>query len=131
MCEGEPINLTALGTGLTHEWTAPNGSLLPGDVLSFSQSATSDAGIYLLTALNSFGCSDQDSFELIIHSLPQFTLSQTDPLCAEGTYTLSPGSGYALYNWSNGLADPAITATGEGIFWVEVTDDNGCKASFL
>jgi gliding motility-associated-like protein len=128
VCFGEPITLTALGDTLTHVWTLPDGSLFTGQVYQVLNSALADSGSYRLLTTNTIGCIDKDTVQVNVHEMPQVSLASADSLCAEATYTLSPGA-FATYLWQDGSTNPTFTASGEGLFWVQVTDNAGCTGS--
>ncbi|MBK9416395.1 MAG: hypothetical protein IPN62_03680 [Flavobacteriales bacterium] len=50
-------------------------------------------------------------------------------VCFPAPVTLTPGPGYASYLWSNGSAGPSVAVTGQGTYWVQVTDPGGCVLS--
>jgi gliding motility-associated-like protein len=52
-----------------------------------------------------------------------------DPICAGTPTLLDPGSGFSSYFWSDGSTSSTITVQDEGIYWVMVTDNNGCPGS--
>jgi predicted RNase H-like HicB family nuclease len=59
------------------------------------------------------------------------TLSTTGySLCNPQAYpVLNAGSGYYIYNWSNGDTISSVTASVPGNYYVTVIDENGCTAS--
>ena len=67
--------------------------------------------------------------QLVVVPNPVVKLSEYEMLCSEQVIELNAGLGFADYVWQDGTKNPKLTATNEGIYWVIVTDTNGCKAS--
>jgi hypothetical protein len=60
--------------------------------------------------------------------LPQPDLGQ-DISTTQDAVTLTPGAGFASYLWNTDEDTPTINVTKEGQYWVEVTNQHGCKNS--
>jgi len=129
LCLGEPLELTALGDTLTHVWTLPDGTLFNGHLYQVAVASIADTGSYKLLATNTIGCINKDTVLVTITAPPLIQLASQDSLCAEATYPLNPGSGYASYLWQDGSTLPTFTASGEGVYWVQVTDAAGCTGA--
>ncbi|GEM_PF-1439537 len=126
VCQGEPITLTAAGDTLIHIWTTPDGTIFNGQQYIVPVSGLSDGGEYRLISTGSNGCSDADTANVIVNAGPQISLAAYDSICAEGVSDLTPGEGYDTYLWQDGSTLPFFTTTGEGVYWVQVTDGSGC-----
>lgn len=48
-------------------------------------------------------------------------------ICEDGTYTFVPDAIYASYSWSTGETTSSIVTGKAGTYWVDITDENGCK----
>lgn len=129
LCLGEPVELTALGDTLDHVWTLPDGTLFNGHLYQVAVSSIADTGSYRLLATNTIGCIDKDTVQVTVTPPPVISLAGSDSLCAEAIYEFNPGSGYAAYLWQDGSTLPTFTATGEGLYWVQVTDAAGCTGA--
>jgi gliding motility-associated-like protein len=129
VCEGSEILLSTPNTSLVNTWTLPDGSTQSSNLLTIASSVPSDSGDYSLTSVNTYGCIDQETLKVDIHPNPEIQISEIDPLCAEGHYDLTPGDGFDNYTWQDGSTDKSFSATGEGVFWVTVTDVHGCEAT--
>lgn len=55
--------------------------------------------------------------------IPNLGPDQT--LCTDDPVSLNPGAGFANYTWQDGSTAASFTATGPGLYWVEVTDTCG------
>lgn len=127
VCTGFGISLVTPNDTITNTWIMPDGLSLTGGQLQINTSAEVDSGYYKLITVNTAGCSDRDSIYVMIHPNPVISIAAQDPLCAEGHYVLTPGEGFASYSWQDGSSQSTMPATGEGDFWVKVTDHFGCE----
>jgi gliding motility-associated-like protein len=66
---------------------------------------------------------------LTVNSNPNVKLTNQDTLCSENSILLDAQPGFATYKWQNGSTEPQLLATSDGLYWVVVTDNNGCEAS--
>lgn len=94
------------------------------------------AGTYTVTATNVTGCSN--TLDVVIADgspSPVIDLGIDSVLCADESYTLDAGAGYASYNWATGdiantvTLDTALLGLGSFSVWVVVTDANGCEGT--
>jgi len=60
---------------------------------------------------------------------PYVKLSDQDTLCSEQAVLLDAGQGFTGYRWKDGSTSSQVMATSEGLYWVVITDNNGCQAS--
>lgn len=85
-------------------------------------------GSYWLKVTDQYNCSFTDTIELTDVNNPIITLGKDTTIC--GTpITLTPGSGFAKYEWSTNATTPSITIYDKNTFSVTVTDQNGCQGS--
>lgn len=70
-----------------------------------------------------------DTIQIVVLDSLMVSCSEEDSLCAGNMNFLSPGQGYSSYLWSDGSTASSITADQPGIYWVMVTDENGCTGS--
>lgn len=87
-----------------------------------------DIGQYTVTVTDINGCiaSDFTTVSTILASPTQF-LPEDTSLCSYGTLLLKANPGFQTYHWSNGTSNPLLTVTQPGQYWLEVTNNNGCK----
>ncbi len=91
------------------------------------------SGIYSVTVTDAHGC--MDSMMVVVNSNALINLSAqiTNINCDGGNtgaidLTVSGGSGFYIYNWSNGATTEDIVNLAAGLYLVTVTDtSNGCE----
>lgn len=89
---------------------------------------TGAQGEYSVIATTDKGCKSMDTVKVLkVYALPIPLLDQNPVLCAGGVRILNPGSNFKDYLWNDGSQSPSITVHSTGHYFVEVTDDNGCK----
>ena len=97
---------------------------------STSQSIfAANTGNYWVEVSDSLDCTATDT--IFIEAYMDFTISigdDTVKIC-EGDYVFLNGpEGYPAYLWQDGSTYPTLLADTAGIYWLEVTDENGCAA---
>ncbi len=106
----------------------------PGNTYLWSTGATtqtitaSTTGSYNVTVTNLSGCSNSDTINVTINSIPVQTLGPDQTQCG-GTILLdaqNPGSNYL---WSTSASTQTITVTLSGQYIVVVTSPQGCSNS--
>ena len=131
-CEKTPLKLNAgslTGQKLEYEWMGPDGSTHSGAKWNFGAVDMSASGVYQVTAYDGPACSATETLNVQVFPKPQVSISDFDTLCSEQEVKLNAGSGFVTYEWQDGSTEPQLVATSEGIYWVTVSDNNGCKAS--
>lgn len=120
-CTGDSIVLNA-GNGFSqYQWST--GANSPALVVH-------NSGTYSLAATAANGCISRDTITIgPLHALPVINLGADAPLCSGSTRTLNAGNGYTVYVWNTGSTAPFITANTTGMYFVQVTDANGCKGT--
>jgi gliding motility-associated-like protein len=58
--------------------------------------------------------------------LPHDFLGPDTSVCIMGSIDLLSAKNYNTYRWNTGAHSPKLTVTMPGIYWLEVTDKNGC-----
>ncbi len=140
VCEGQTILLFGNPSGVSRQWSGPNGF----SSTAINPTVTSNAqqiheGTYTYTVTNSFGCSASATTEVIVHELPvPYLISSTNPSClgySDGEIIVgSTGAAPFLFaELNNLLFDYGNTGTFsglyQGLYTIHVTDDNGCESS--
>lgn len=131
-CEGADLKLNAgslTGRVLTYDWTSPDGNTHSGAEWNRGSAVLSVAGEYQVKAYDGPTCSTTESLIVQVNPKPHVSLSDHDTICSEMAVNLNAGSGFATYKWQDGSSEPQLSATSEGLYWVVVTDNNGCQAS--
>jgi len=82
---------------------------------------------YWVTVTNSLGCSGSDTINVIERVLPDIGLDDVGYFCIGSELILDAFGQYDQYLWSTGETTPQIHVREEGIYWVNVTTQEGCK----
>jgi hypothetical protein len=89
-------------------------------------------GTYYIKGTDSNGCaSTVNSVSVLINSLPNYTISGTNSICAGDSTTLSASSA-STYSWNNGLGTTnsiTVTPTSTTTYTLIGTDNNGCAGT--
>lgn len=84
-------------------------------------------GTYWVRGTNANGC---ESFDTVtVETNAAASLGSDLSLCEGSSTTLSPGTGFASYLWSDGSTAPTLRVTAPGQYWVRVSDDGGCQST--
>lgn len=85
-----------------------------------------EPGTYYLTVENSAGCTAED--EVTIEAFPAvtFDLPDTYTFCTGGFAEIDAGSGFVEYDWEHGPSEQEVLIFNPGLYFVTVTDVNGC-----
>lgn len=142
VCEGSKILLYEVGgnegTGATWAWTGPNGftSTVQNPAISFSSSV--NEGTYTVVVTDTNGNTATDSTPVIIAPPPLARAGSNAPICEGSDLMLTETAGFAVsWNWisTNGFTSteqsptiPNATAALNGVYFVTITDANGCTA---
>jgi hypothetical protein len=120
VCQGQILNLNA-GSGMQeYQWST--GSIQQTIVVD-------DPGVYAVTITDANNCENTDSISLVVNANPYVNLGNDTVFCG-ASVSLNAGSGFAYYNWNNGLSyNPILVVTSSGAYSVLVTDANACTDS--
>ena len=120
ICPGYTVDLDAGNQFTGHLWNTG---------ASTSTITASTTGQYYASMTDVNGCSGYTDTVDVTNLF--VTLSTTGySLCNPQAYpVLNAGSGYYIYNWSNGDTISSVTASVPGNYYVTVIDENGCTAS--
>jgi len=117
------VNATG-GTGMTYQWQNGPASATHSDL---------GAGVYLVTATASNGCSASASYTLAYTTNLVLNANSTNPTCddtEDGSITASATGGAGVsYQWTGGPATATWSGLGEGTYEVTATAANGCAIS--
>ncbi len=88
-----------------------------------------ESGNYLVT-LTAYleGQIDEASQIISVYSKPDIWLGNDTSICEGLNLVLAIDSGYASYLWQNGDTNRMILTDTAGIFWVDVTNNEGCTS---
>lgn len=84
-------------------------------------------GEYSVTVFNEYGCSDSASVVIVVHPVPEITISGNTSFCPDGSTTITL-SGATSYLWSNGNRTSTLTTNIPGNYSVTCTNEYGCHS---
>ncbi|MGZ4055048.1 MAG: PKD domain-containing protein [Bacteroidia bacterium] len=130
ICQGESTVLTASGGG-TYQWSG--GSVATSASINVSPAITT---VYNVIANNGTCNSLPFAYTVVVHPLPNVTISGQDTICQGSTIlyngNITGGAGPYNYLWSTGSTSSSVSLTpalGNTSLGLSVTDQNGCKDS--
>ena len=85
-------------------------------------------GLYFANVTDAAGCKAGDSITVSYYPQTQMNVEPTAYLCSN-TVMLSAAGIYSSYLWSTGAATEATNVSALGVYYITVTDNNGCTAS--
>jgi gliding motility-associated-like protein len=128
VCKGDTVHLNASSGFSNYQWSPTN--ILNGTGQSVFSVPVQNEIISIIGTTND-GCKAYDTMNVYSISAHPLSLGQDARFCNLDSVIFSPIGGY-LYNqylWNNGSTAQGITVKQEGIYWLKVTDANGCKTS--
>jgi hypothetical protein len=122
-------------TGATYTWTVNNGNITAGQgtnsvTVTWGNAPSGTIAVSVTAA----GCTGTDSETITINPIPVATLTNTGPVCAGASVSLTALPSGASYQWA-GTGTSGITSTQTinpavaGNYTVTVTDANTCSSS--
>lgn len=119
VCEGSSVTLTGSGA-TTYVWT---GGVT--DAVSFIPASTNT---YTVTGTDGNGCVNTATITVSVNSNPIVDLGPDTTQCGGGL-TLDAGNVGSSYLWNNTTTLQTVVASSSGIYYVDVTNANGCLGS--
>ena len=88
----------------------------------------SSIGDYWVRVYDSKGCKNSDTIHIRQQQLPpsRFLLFSDTTLCQYDTISIKANRIFSSYLWSTGSSQPVITTSVPGLYWLQVTDQEGC-----
>lgn len=125
MCKSDLQSLNATTGYVSYSWSGPE----TGTGQSFTPSVS---GQFIVAADDGNGCVSHDTIDVIVHQIaPDAIVSSNGTVICPSTGTdLSLSNTYVSYQWSNGVTTPTNTVFDAGSYFVLVTDNNGCTATY-
>lgn len=117
LCTGDSLTLYATFNGANYLWS-DNSTL---DTLTVF-----NTGIYW-AEISVNGCIARDSINVTFNTPAVFSLANDTAICPLTTLTLDPQIAAASYLWQDNSTNPTFTASGPGLYWVEI-DDGICPS---
>ena len=128
ICDGASFLLGATDlAGARYEWRGPNDFFLEGQFPLIQNARLEMAGDYEAIGIIS-GCATAPAIlNVDIKPLPEPDLGEDAVFCnLKSQFSLNAGS-FSEYKWQNNSSQSTFNVLEEGDFWVEVTDQFGCK----
>ncbi|MDF1698401.1 MAG: M12 family metallo-peptidase [Saprospiraceae bacterium] len=94
ICDGESVTLETNFGANTYDWQFNGMSISDQPSVSVS-----DAGIYTLTVVNEFGCSDSDDIEVVANARPMLELDENYTICEGEMATIVANSDGTSFQW--------------------------------
>lgn len=131
VCIGNQASLTASSgaTSPSFEWfnAATGGSSLSTNATYTTPPLVSNTTYWVEVTDSATGCtSNRTQITVQVNSLPNVSLGNDTTICESETICLNAGNGMAGYNWSTGAITQSICTSTPGVYWVRITDANGC-----
>jgi gliding motility-associated-like protein len=132
VCQGLGVQLNATG-GVTYSWSPTTGLSNPNIANPVATPGTAISYIVLVTDAN--GCSNTDTVDVSVNSLPVVTVSPNTAICIGGSTQLQAGGG-ASFQWSPAgslnnpsVPDPIASPQATTVYTVVATNGIGCSDS--
>jgi hypothetical protein len=120
LCAGASVTLNAGNPGLSYQWNT--GATIQTIVVN-------STGTYYVTVKNSYGCKASDSIYVKVLPPLYVNLGKDTVLCAGANITLTAGNPGLSYQWNTGATTQTIIVNSTGLYYVNVKNSYGCKAS--
>ena len=104
-----------------------NATICSGDTLLVGTSQYTVSGTYQDTVLNTSGCMEIVTTSLSVLATPMVNLGADTLICENTTIILDAGNGYDAYLWNTLDTTQTIVVSDSGVYFVTVTDANGCS----
>jgi gliding motility-associated-like protein len=112
-------------------WTVPqdativSGQGYPSIIVDFGQIS----GYIYASLLDGCNPDNLDSLFVNVLQLTSIDIGNDTTICSGDSLILNAGSGYETYLWQDDSSDSIFIAYESGLYWVEVTNSNGCIAA--
>jgi len=114
MCDGDLLILSTGSTDLIYLWQ--DNSSEP--TLNVTQT-----GIYWV-GVSENGCASRDTINVVFNSVPFVNLGNDTSLCEGESILLDATTPNVTYLWQNNSVNSTFLVNNEGVYWVEVSDNN-------
>ena len=118
VCAGSMVTLTGGGNSTSYSWS---GGVIDG--VGFINNTTAN---YTVTGTDANGCSADANITVNVNPVPIVDLGADQALCS-GTVSLDAQNVGSSYSWNDNSTSQTLIAATTGIYWVDVTNANGCS----
>lgn len=123
-CDGDSLLVSVDSSFVDVNWTGLNNYSQEQSIL------INEPGLYQVDVVDTNSCSYTDSIIVSEISLPSITYATIDSSVCEGDdFVVEYADTSYSYSWSNGNTGNEISHSDEGLFYVTITDINGCSVS--
>ncbi len=120
-------NYLCAGASRTLSATPGFGSYLWNDGNTGASITISNIGQYWVAVKDKNGCINADTVNITgILALPANFLPADTSVCFYIPLVLQPSLNFKNYEWSTGQVSKEIAVPGPSLYWLQVTDENGC-----
>jgi gliding motility-associated-like protein len=119
VCFGNTVTLDAGAGFISYLWQ---------DLSTLQTYTTDTAGIFLVTVVDTNGCTGIATLTVSNFGKPPLNIGNDTSICI-GDKMVFNGGAFSSYLWQDGSTAPIFSATQPGIYFVTVTDFNGCMQS--
>ncbi|MCB9233098.1 MAG: gliding motility-associated C-terminal domain-containing protein [Bacteroidia bacterium] len=117
ICDNTPQTLDAGNPGKSYLWNSG----------ATTQTVTiTTSGNHSVTVTDAYGCSFADTMNALFATPPTVNLGPDIVKCDGLAANLSAGNPGMSYLWNSGNTSQVLVASTSGLYWVQVTDGNGC-----
>lgn len=119
ICKGSATRLDAGEGQAAYRWST-------GDTTATMYATIT--GVYQVTVTDTRGCTATGETEIFrVVDPPAFFLGADTSICENGSIRLKAGDMFESYRWNDGSAAPFFSAERPGLYWLQVTDRDGCQ----
>ncbi|MBN8684773.1 MAG: gliding motility-associated C-terminal domain-containing protein [Chitinophagales bacterium] len=118
-CDGQ-ISLNADTGFVTYSWTGGGAN---------ATATFNSSGTYSVTVSDNNSCTGSASVSITVPVLNTLAISGPLQFCNGNMISLSAGSGFSTYTWSNNANTSDISVNAAGTYTVSASDAQGCTAS--
>ncbi|MCD4737231.1 MAG: gliding motility-associated C-terminal domain-containing protein, partial [Bacteroidales bacterium] len=120
ICPDGTLTLIAPGGYTLYEWQ---------DGSNDSVYVVTEPGLYWVEVTSYFGCTARDSINVDLFPPIALDLGNDTILCVGDSVIFFAGGNFVNYLWQDNSSGSSYTAYTTGLYWVTVTDTNGCFAT--
>ena len=123
LCSGDSLTIT------TENFNPNESTVFQWDDGSIGPTYTVyGPGTYTVLAIYSDDCAVPDQVYVEQLPSPVIDLGQDTSICEGQQFEINTSGNYADYLWNDSTTGESVTAKNTGIYWLQVTAENGCKA---